>query len=702
MTYAFNTNTFNANSLNSTPSYAFISLSTDAQNLCSIANSVGIGTASQNILSLVQDVYKYTSTASQNICSIEQHVKNYGISKNICSISNYVYNPAAGSTFFDRNGYRIQLVLGGYEVPEANICAMITCTKEENSNNLLEFSLRVSNPIEFINFFWGKSVTLAHITSSVYTLLFTGKIDTPQVDLINKVIKFSCSNHRNEIINNTYPNLPKQYGLYTEQVLGKFDTAAQELALRMQTVAASFDLDANNVPALNSWYAKASPDYTLSGSDVYYRDPRVIWQDRAKVVNDITYTFAYKYTRLYHTEQAFSWAQPSFAESAKNGYTLPTTAMIESAIASTKWKLDNTVSYTAEWPADYVTVIYGGVPLASMYNPYTNQLSLKQPYTYLPKIDQFGNQITDSSGNYVYKQVANSQSKAQSTVYTTAASWQMSFRSSQIVQETYSLNVKSSQSITQFGSVIDKQSSTYTDNFDASAWEAYAFKTAQPSNAVSSGAGYYYNNDTNPDIMKNSLACAIAKCQTDILKTHRDTAVIFETTLLPSVELSHTLKVDTSKVLAKGKVAKIVHRIDVTEGKDASTEITIKMFRSTSSATTSNVAIPARPTDTIAITMPTVTLGNYYTTDNYLQTIANGGQWTWNTAYNGHLGNKFIPVTYTRSYYIVIHTISLTAAKEEFRVDTTDVPDIIRSQRELTASSTYDTAIPNDLLEVYF
>lgn len=601
----------------------------------------------------------------------------------------------ANNTFLLRNGWDIAININGYHVPKDKIKGNITITKEENQSTLCTFTIYMTNATDFIDSVWGKAVVIDYITFTSATRLFTGLIDVPEISLLDKTITFQCSNRRDELINQQMTSAVKSIGRYSEEVSGSFTTVAEELDLRLQTVAASLDFTSSNVPVLNSWYVNATPHLTLTNSDIYTKEPNITWQSRTKIKNQVSTTVSYKYTRLYHMQRSFYWRAPfadSLCDFLVNSYSVPSIQMVEDAIEGAGWRQIGSTTYenmfdAGTCPSDSVGIGY----YAWKPNHYEGQ--------YVSSKDNLGNIITDSIGNSTYTYKPYSSQQDINEVFTLSAQWIASTRFSQFIKESFPLVIQATQSINQFGLVAEENSYDVENDFDETVWEDYKYFTPQPPSAVTTGGGSYYENQSY-DVakMQNAVLTAIDRAKTDILESHRDTQVNVQTPLIPAIELSYTVLISTNNVSAKGKCMRIEHILDIQDGKGSMTDVTIVLFRSQGSGTNTPTTVPARPAETITIPSDQVTLQSHYGEDP--ETAPGAESWT------GHIGNKsnrelttVVGVGHSWQGFVREHT----EYQESFIVETPPIPDSLRKERELIATpSTYEVEIPNDLLVITF
>ncbi len=659
---------------------ANIIASIDAFACVEITQTVGIGVASAAAISFNEDV-ELRVTFAGNVISFEEQVENI-FAGNVLSVEQSVYSLAA-NTFFNRNGWTVTLTIDGYIIPDDRIFKDITIHKEENQPTQCMFSLLMESPVEFIDAMWGKSITVDYTTSAGVQRMFTGVVAIPEIDIINKNVKFTCTNDRDNVINNTLAAFVKTVGRYSEPVLGALTTTtgsfggallttpAEELNLRMQTIPYSFDFTSRNVGSLNSWMAKTIPDYTLTDSDVYYRQPKVIWQDRTKIKNKFTISLSYQYTRLYHYQRPFSWTFPyDFCTFVNLKASFPNIKMIEDAITNAKWLPAAPIVFTSLFPPSECVSVNTGF---EVWNPTV------RPGLHAETFDSLGNLISDPDGNNIFNFTPFNSTDDTSKVLCMGANWVGGTRFSQYIQEDYTLNVYSTQSRNQFGDIVDTSSVTVNDSFDSSVWDSYTTLSPVPSGAVSFGGGsYYVNEKTNPVGAEQAILTAIDRAKTSLLSTHRNTQVVIETPIIPDLELSHTVAVSTAKLVAKGKAQIISHTLSVSEGKGSKTELTIALFRSKGTATDTATYVPAAPADGIVLDENTVTLGSHYGVTD--------------PSFNGHIGNWSNPATTLRG--------ARTSVQEEFRVDTPAIPTAYRQLRTLATAANFEVFIPNDDLEI--
>ncbi len=605
-----------------------------------------------------QQAVELKVSISGSVVTYNQQVKKTLSADTAIALTQLVDAPGS---FLNVHGWDVYISINGIEIPKTVMLGDITISKESNSNTLCDFKVKVAAPLDFIDYIDGGAVTINYFDENGGHRLFTGTVDSPEIDIINKWITVRCSDRREELIKNKIINLLPTIGRYSKAVQGEITSVANEMAYRLQTVPSDVDFDAYNTPNINSWYAKTVADYVFSNADVYYQNPKITWQSRGSITNSITVEVKYKYPRLYHYQRPFRWTTTSppaglVSGEHEDGFSFPTVSMIRGSIEGANWHDNGTLTYT-ESVSNYWTV---PTPIKNIAPPY--QTIIVPVIYHLQTVDDYE---------------------------VTHAEWDGATRFAQTVEETYTLTVNSTQSIDQYSALTAFANYSVQADYDTNKWESYKVQTSPESGSVSSNDSYYKDKDINQDEKNQCILTAIDKAKVQIIAGHRDTQVSLQVPIKPDLELRHTLEIDTTPISCKGKIIKIQHVIKIQERKGHSTDITVALFRARGTATTTASNVPAKPSDSPFIPSETIILGNHlgYDWDTTSDTIRN----TW----NGFVGNTIPPLVYTQF-------------TEKFIVDTPSAPPNLRDTRELTAIATtghpivFEVAIPNDDLDIIF
>lgn len=622
---------------------------------------------SGELVEITQEV-ELLESGSGSLITIDQEVINTG-SGPLITINQMVIDHTQ-TTFLQRNGWYPILVIGGVRIPDNQI-HMIETQRVENDSASLDFTLIPPLGAVDLTQYEGQTVTLDVMLypSGAGYRVYTGTVNIPEIDLINKKLMFTCNDNRKENIDLQLGAILPYIGWYSEEAFGEPGNNSDILENRLTTTPISVDFNAYGSPVITSLFAKAIPDITLYDSDVYRddgHDPVVSLAPRSRLVNTINLTATYQFSRLYHGTITYSWEAP-YADSAcdflSNGYSVATREMVRQAAASAGWVINGEITFRDVLAAGFYNCSGGTIGWATAQFTASNVDSGKK----------------DATGNTVYQAVPTSYQDLGAALCF-GAEWEASKRWSQNITEKYSLSITAPQSVVQYGEIAQESSIGVISEYDTSGWEKYdTYSSADP----------ITDQDTNLVGWYNNAALAIAKAQTTIIKAHRDNRVTFRCQLHPEFELSHTIYLDCTPLQARGKVRSIHHRMDVTTG-EAVTTCELALSRSTGSAsTTSPMIVPTRPSYTSAATTPSIVLDSHYG-DAQTKFGINEVDPNW----TGHIGNRNFALEnggYGRSNW-----------PHSFIVDTPAIPDSQRSSVELVGTGEYTVEIQNDLLEIIF
>lgn len=617
----------------------------------------------------IEQEVELLESGSGSLISIEQEVINSG-SGSLITINQMVID-ANVTTFLTRNGWYPILVIGGVRIPDNQI-HMIEVGRTENDSATLDFTL--IPPLGAINLtqYEGQEVTLDVILypSGLGYRVYTGTVNIPEIDLINKKLMFTCNDNRRENIDLQLASILPYIGWYSEEAFGVPGDSSDVLEQRLSTVPQAVDFNAYGSPIISNLLAKATPDITLYDADVYRddgHDPVVSLSPRSRLVNTINLTATYQFQRLYHRNITYSWEAPyadDVCEFLTNSYSVASRDMIRQAAASAGWVINGEIIFRDVLAAGFYRC--NGATIGWSTAKFSGQ-----------NVDT-GDK--DATGNAVYKVVPTGYQDLGAALCF-GADWTASKRWSQNITEKYIISVTAPQSISQYGAIEQDSSIGVASEYDSSGWEKYDTYTA-PDALVQ-------DQDTNLMGWYNNVALAVARAQTTIIKAHRDNRVTFHCELHPEFELSHTIYLDCTRLQARGKVRTIKHRMDVTTG-EAVTTCELALSRSTgSSSTTSPQTIPTRPTYNPATPITSITLDSHYGNAQSPFGINNV-----DPAWTGHIGN--------RNFAIDGGGFGRSNWTHAFIVDTPPIEEAVRSNVELAGTGTYTTAIQNDLLEIVF
>ena len=595
------------------------------------------------------------TVASGQLISIEQKTKNNAIPDHLT-----------------RTGWDATILLGGTPIPHEQIHGLINIQRNEGGASLMDFTIIPPLGLQNVESLTGKSVTMDVDTDEGTFRIYTGIVDICDVDLIEKKITIHCTDRRTELINSTLGAVVPTIGIYSAIIFGRDPKdPADELAQRLTTVPLTVDFDAYGNYTLSNLAPKSTPDFVLTGSKIYYRDPKVEFTSRGRITNKVTIGFQYRRARLWHMQQGFNWASPiasNWCLFMNSGYTLAQRAMIQSAIDGLGWPTRGAIGWTQ-------------IPASGWYcGAAWSTVQLTGTTAYLK--DESGNFVLDSDGNKIVDS-ANSRITGGTDmreVFANGATWQATTRWVQTITENYTMTVQAPQSQTQFGDIEQQNTYSGADETDYTYWENDYKSYNNPFNKVDNT--YFVDISANRAEINAAIGTALSIARTTIISSHRDTRVTIFRSLWPQIDLKHTVQLSSDILNAKGKTYIINHILDIGTG-EAVTKVTLALSRAQGSQVETPLSIPGIPTNTTLPNTTMIQLGNHYGEDP-----TNHPEW------NGRIGNKFVTVPgfiTSRSTY-----------PEQFIVDAPQIEDVYRQERNVSGGGTYNISIPNDLLEIYF
>lgn len=601
------------------------------------------------------------------------------LSGNVTIFEQIIREPTGDN--IDKYGWDALLIVNGQEISHSILKGMIKTDHQESSSSLMTFMIQPPFGVQDLTQYVGKTVTLDYLEPSKVTRIYTGIIDSPEIDINGKRITFNCTNDRETLINEKMQTLVKSIGFYSPQKTPT-DNPSEELEQRLRTVPTAVDFDFNENVQITSWFAKGTADFTFTNPDVYYDTPSITWYNAARVTNKININFVYQYQRLYHLQRQFRW-QSTYANNicdfTSYGYSLCPRDAIRNALDGTGWKVRGSIAFDDLWPSGWYTC--GGVDFAWSTQSLQGQS--------VAVTDSEGNPVKDSDGNQVYESVLTGITNY-GNIYCLGFTANMTTRWLQNIDEIYNLTVTAPQSIEQLGTIEENRSGNIEANEDelVSNWENYTQYQNPPLSTITTSS-YYIDRRNNVNDFEQSLTGLINEARTSILSAHRQTTVNLRVRVNPNIQLRHTVETNIDPIKCRGKVRRIQHILDVINRNRTYMNLDIAIFQAgTSAVTDSSFVNPSKPTDSINLDTSSINLNSWYGVDpNNIPS----------NLFNGHIGNRYLVErlgTTTNRYR--------TNYQEAFIVDTPAISNNLRLQRDLLKSGSYNVSIPNDYLVIEF
>ena len=273
-----------------------------------IDTGIVVVTLAQNVGSLAAGSIQVTieqeillrSTATGIVSTLIQEVRAQG-SKSI-DVEQVIVSATVGTTFHDRNSYEPRLYIDGVRISNDEIHGEIECIYTENDAPQLRFTIIPPNGSIDIRSYRGNTVVYKIREGSNISFMFSGKVNIPDVQIIDQKITFNCSLDIEQTVENTMGRAElNKIGLYNNSVFSKPESNLQELRDRISTIPYVLNIRKTGVPNVDPIAVKATADYTLTNSDVYRTRTEFDYKmgSGQKYINRVNLKIDYGYQKTY-------------------------------------------------------------------------------------------------------------------------------------------------------------------------------------------------------------------------------------------------------------------------------------------------------------------------------------------------------------------------------------------------------------------
>lgn len=621
----------------------------------------------------VFEVYAVTRSFEQTVVFREIYTLTRGIQQTINAV--YVVSRQFNQSVSNVLPSSDAVIWTAYVIVDdailTDIVGGISVSAGENESRLATFQARpVAGTLNWSDVI-AKTVAIDYRDNTgQFRRLFTGIIDEVQYDATSNLLQYECtSNRKDDLAALTRSQLDARItgARWSKYIFDEESEGLEYASELLSTIPASYEEDAYGQYRLAQWEAKATPDLTLTESDIIDGSLVPTFVSRDRILNQVNLEFGYRFSRLRHRERVYTWnllqktsgadGYNNWAEFLQNPTILLPRDAVDTAIHNTSWVVKGTIAYTDLPPAGY----YSGIGWTPKQTTITYDEKGRQIRT-----------VTDISA-----------------VYTTTADFTLAKRFAQPITEEYQLTITAPQSTGQYGVVDTDVRRGMTAEYDVSEWEGFTAYTA-PTGTLSSNGDYIIDQDGTDikggrDEFDNAVETAIAIAYHDIKDSHRQNYVDFTILLDSSIELHQTIYVNTTRVQAKGKVVNIEHELQIDDDEpSALTTVRLAISKAQGSQTETTIASPTQPSvGDEKHTPPIKTLLNHF--GNHYRSPAYDEQWSgWITNYQFQ---DFI-------------SSSLNRYPVAYVVDGEKIGDSDRKERTVDAPQTYNVEIPNDLLTI--
>ena len=544
------------------------------------------------------------------------------------------------------------------------------------------------DPMAYLNAtveIWWRHMTDA-TTERYRRLKFSGKVLSTEWDADLALLSFDCSGDlQTKCERMTDAEVALVFaGYWSEHIFDEDADGWQKAQDRLSTTENVVWQDEAGAIRLSSIRAKTTPDFTFADSARIHETLRITHVAQRDLKNTVQITLDYRFPRKRHREIKYSWMPfapyGGVCDYLENPFTLCTRDMVQSAADGSGWVVQGDIHYVDVWaPGLYMCGFANSEPRVWGFEDVQVTTTVDSP--------------GGPAGTYTYKQSQDLSSWCIGAWWTSAKRWV------QTITETYTLTVQAPQSIAHIGEAmatedygVESQAS-YDDwaeslGQDGPPTGGTAFTLPSGDTAIDGSA----DDPVNRTAMEYAQETVIAAARGDILRTHRGTTVEVEIPYHPGVTLDHTVKLDTARLVAQGKVRRIEDRLDVGSG-EAITRLSLAISRKLGTGTVIDTPIAA-PASAAAPTDPT------FTSHVSLQTHI-GGRTTSpaeDEDWTGFFSDYQYDPTATPDWSVNPANPSVVRYGTKFVVTSPDIDGDWVNAKVSAATAVYDVDIPDDTL----
>lgn len=640
-----------------------------------------VGSLASTSVDVVQEVGSQASSSNSIVQIVELHATgsaSYDVEQIVAAqastsidLEQVVVNLAAASAFYDRNAYEPRVYLDGQRIDDDKLHGMIDIYFQENQAPQATFTIIPDRGTQDIRSYRGKSVSIYIRDSSGTTKCFTGTVNEPDVAIIDQKITLNCSLDIEQKVEELPQSFINSIGLYNNKVFSKAKKKEQELRDRISTVAKTVDWTPYGNIQINNIAPKSTADYTLGNSIIRRENLKYKFSSRQRYINKIEITCNYSWKRLHHHERSYSIEDGigNFCDFAINAKTPLTRTLVVNALQGLNWTINN-----LQFTDFYSSGVYRCTDTPIIFIPNVCSKTVNNSSTIeingVPQAEVTESKCANGSGNWCL-----------------SATWTASKQFAQVIKQSYVLTVQAPQSISSYGEKKKEDSFSLADSYDIRDWETTTgYNNSAPPGFSKSGTqnlNFWVDARSEIGTFSQSINIILNKAKSDILKSHRDDVVTFKRSLWPQIQLKHTVELDSNRIDCKGKVKSYRHVMDIGSG-EAYTIVDLVFSRSEGSASDSSLGLPSMSLSSIAPSYPSSVI---------FLPAQHGVDVDQVPAPLGFYGNKISASAANGA----MTTFPVALAITEPKID-----NQLRFDKTISASTSFNVAIPNDTLTVYF
>ena len=670
--------------------------------LCQVSQVVGILFSGD--LAVLKQSVALNIDFHGDLCSVSQSVvSNYAgdlavVSQSVTS-AQHQYPFSADVAFDDFGVFGIRIVSDGVEIPICDYMDSIQITFEEDKAAIAKMTFK-QNTGERVELYRHLNkqmrIELTRPNKPAF-VLYEGKFDASTYQIGDLWVQWDAVAPRERLFEKMTDAQINAIGVHDVNVFRKLDEYDDKKSLvndRLSTIPASLDFISGN-PIITPWMPKQTADYTLGACDILRLGASNSVLSQENIINKVVIKLQHQWDLLYHAERGYYF---------NSGYSVcdysvwglpPSNATVKSAAQGTGWVMSNYNSTGLHPGGVYYCSWRGGSPAPMIWNP---------------RGGSFQPADKDDPDSRDFRSVVD-----YTNVYAQSASFLLSTRLAQPIEEMIEVSVQNSASIKRY----EERESTlnvtvYQDREDATdrkikRWEHYdTYKNPSRTGAVKQSNGYWTisADNINKGALQAALNVAKRVAETQILASHRSIEMTLKTrAFAPLFNVTQTHGIDFQHVKGRFKVARIVHTLDLVN-KFAGTEVTYKLFSNAENQTytVQNIQPPRAALNLYPNPVYNGNLG-VYTIEKGAQIFDDEDEYLdWKDEHNDYFSTGQTFLYYKANGLIREATRTangVTLGQEvEFQVIADEIEEESTDAMEIEVKTIAEMSIPNDLQEL--
>lgn len=479
-----------------------------------------------------------------------------------------------------------QVLLNGTDISD-RITGAIEITHDEDSSGTAVFAILPSPGVIDTLSYISKTVIIKYVeynssgSATIAATRFTGIVITPAFDPDTGLLSFTCGTNIQGRVNSTNRDVLKTMVPGSSWSKYIFDEEAdnwQYFQDLLSTTTKFTWVDMSGVLRVADWQAAGAAHHEYGNADYVAETVDVRLATRNNLTNDFKVSVDYRYSRHMQRNVVYSFLNSiPVCEyvSGRGAFPLPSRDQIKQATESGNWTRLGGIRYEPVWPAGFI--FCDGDPIGW---------------------------LGDASNSYCL-----------------GAMFTMFIRWTRTLTESYIFTLKAPKSQEANGKISaeEEYGIDAMEDFEDSFWEqdvsviygfpdqsgdttTFGLSFAMPANSVEQANGdWMYPAVELPgktrENMEEAQTVALNKAKSELLKGHRQNEVSFTVPLDPSVTLEHTARINTSRIVATGKIRSISESMDVSTG-EATTTITLAISRAGATGVETETPIVPEEADT--------------------------------------------------------------------------------------------------------